>query len=187
MYLVPEWSPDDELPGLTSRQRHEVATTAVMLADWAHDATDEIGDQQIHATTATSLLSELPPCIWQQNLVWRRQMARTFDDLADDAQSGANPLPRCTGEEMALHIVLIKSARQHLDGELDHLLAAIPSPSERHRLDQPDGLSVRRLQRADPVRHCTRPDRRRPQPGTGVLVHRIRRRRRPRSSARIRR
>ncbi|MFD7008441.1 hypothetical protein [Rhodococcus jostii] len=125
MYVPDRWT-GDALPELRSRQRHAVATTAVILADWAYDDADEIGDRRIHAMTARSLLSELPPCTWHQNLGWRRQMARTFDDLAGDAQSGADPLPRCTGEEMALHIVLIKAAGQHLDGEPDHLLGAIP-------------------------------------------------------------
>ncbi|MFM9700986.1 hypothetical protein [Streptomyces europaeiscabiei] len=41
---------------------------------------------------------------WHQDGSWRRQMARAFDDLAADCSSNAEVEPRCTGEEMALHL-----------------------------------------------------------------------------------
>jgi hypothetical protein len=37
---------------------------------------------------------------------WWRAQARCFDDLAAEAESGTDPQPRCTGEEMALHLIL---------------------------------------------------------------------------------
>jgi hypothetical protein len=127
MYQVPAQPPTDDIPRLTPRQRRAVATTATMLADRAYDDIDTLGEQRIQEMMAQSLLSELPPCTWDHNTRRRRQMARAFDDLAADARCGADPQPTCTGEEMALHIVLVTAAGQHLDGELDHLLNEIPA------------------------------------------------------------
>ncbi|MEV7239120.1 hypothetical protein AB0N06_36070 [Streptomyces sp. NPDC051020] len=39
-----------------------------------------------------------------QNGHWRRQMARTRDDLTDDLTRAADVEPRSTGEVMALHV-----------------------------------------------------------------------------------
>lgn len=40
---------------------------------------------------------------------WRRQVARAFDDLAADLAAGVEVVPRCTGEEMALHLGIARA------------------------------------------------------------------------------
>ena len=50
------------------------------------------------------VLGSLPPITFHQDQQWRRQMARCFDDLAADLAETRAVRPRCTGEEMALHL-----------------------------------------------------------------------------------
>lgn len=53
-----------------------------------------------------SFLLELPAICDGQGAAWRLAMVRSFDDLADDLRSGRAPLPRCTAEELAFHLML---------------------------------------------------------------------------------
>lgn len=50
------------------------------------------------------VLGSLPPITFHQDPLWRRQMARCFDDLAADLAETGTVRPLCTGEEMALHL-----------------------------------------------------------------------------------
>lgn len=56
------------------------------------------------------VFAELPAQTWSMSISWRREMIRCFDDLADDIKGGSVPYPRCTGEEMALHLALEHAA-----------------------------------------------------------------------------
>ncbi|MBF9073908.1 hypothetical protein [Streptacidiphilus fuscans] len=59
---------------------------------------EEVGEWEVFA--------RLPRTTWAMDRAWRRQMARAFDDLADDLDQGRWPQPACTAEEMALHLAI---------------------------------------------------------------------------------
>ncbi|MGW4517946.1 hypothetical protein ACWEO4_39735 [Streptomyces sp. NPDC004393] len=63
-----------------------------------------------------SFLLELPALCDGQNAAWRLAMVRAVDDLADDLRAGRAPLPRCTAEELAFHLV-----RREAEVLLDYL------------------------------------------------------------------
>lgn len=53
-----------------------------------------------------SFLMELPSICDGQGAAWRLAMVRAVDDLGDDLRAGRAPLPRCTAEELAFHLML---------------------------------------------------------------------------------
>ncbi|MGW0950012.1 hypothetical protein ACWD4O_46880 [Streptomyces sp. NPDC002623] len=67
-----------------------------------------LGDQPAQRSTG-GLFGSLPRVTWHQDGLWRRQMARSFDDLAADCSSSAEVEPRSTGEEMALHLGIARA------------------------------------------------------------------------------
>lgn len=121
MYLVPAPDDDDaddgfgedfdenfdpDAPTLTPRQCHVVAQVAREFADTVFADTHLLGDRPVQPSSDAVVLAEFPECTWAQDATWRRTMARAFDDLAADAAAGTDPEPRCTGEEMALHLII---------------------------------------------------------------------------------
>ncbi|WP_235214856.1 hypothetical protein [Rhodococcus opacus] len=86
-----------------------------------------LAGREIDNAGAGSVLAELPPCTWTCGSRWRRRLAQAFDDLAADVAAGAGPEPTCTGEQMALHIIVVTAAGRHLDGDLDDLLRDVPA------------------------------------------------------------
>ncbi|MGW1604606.1 tetratricopeptide repeat protein [Streptomyces eurythermus] len=80
-------------------------------ADMAADGLRELQDRPVTARDwGFGCFDQLPSQTWDQGLEWRRRMIRAFDDLAADIREGRVPLPRCTGEEMALHLALEHAA-----------------------------------------------------------------------------
>lgn len=63
-----------------------------------------------------SFLGLLPPCCDDLSAAWRLAMVRAVADLAEDLRAGRAPLPRCTAEEIALHLILVEA-----EVLLDHL------------------------------------------------------------------
>ncbi|MER0445751.1 hypothetical protein ABR738_14470 [Streptomyces sp. Edi4] len=61
-----------------------------------------------------SFLLQLPPLCDGQSAAWRLAMVRAVENLADDLRSGRAPLPTCTAEELAFHLIL-SEARTVLD------------------------------------------------------------------------
>uniref|UniRef100_UPI003F490736 hypothetical protein n=1 Tax=Amycolatopsis sp. CA-096443 TaxID=3239919 RepID=UPI003F490736 len=85
-----------------------------------------------------TFFGQLPPLCDRQNAAWRMAMVRAVLDLRDDLLAGRAPLPRCTGEEVALHLIMHHA--EHLLDLLDdeELAAARGLPSRaaytaRHR------------------------------------------------------
>jgi hypothetical protein len=91
---------------LTPRQRRFVEVAAWTLADDVYDAIEELATIGDFASQDISVLSVFPPCTWTQSVTWWRQQARCFDDLATETSGAVDPDPRCTGEEMALHLIV---------------------------------------------------------------------------------
>ena len=90
----------------------------------------------------------LPRLTWKQDLQWRRQMARAFDDLVDDLEAGGYPLPRCCAEEAALHLALEEAGDTTAELSSDLLVDAVQGLPERPD-DFPSRLCARN---ASPVR-----------------------------------
>lgn len=52
------------------------------------------------------VLQLLPPQTFRQEQAWRQQLLDAVLRLCDDTERWGAPVPRCTGEEMALHLIL---------------------------------------------------------------------------------
>jgi len=74
-----------------------------------------------------------PPLTLAQDSTWRRQMARTFDDLAADLAVGTGVEPRSTGEEMALHLGIARAGA--LTRNRPRLVAEAVAGMPEHRGD----------------------------------------------------
>lgn len=82
-----------------------LATTAHQIAVEIRTAADALG------TAAASrgqrhILAALPASTYDQSRFWRYQFADCALRLAEDTERWGAPVPRCTGEEMALHLIL---------------------------------------------------------------------------------
>ncbi|MGW1562873.1 hypothetical protein ACWCQ1_41185 [Streptomyces sp. NPDC002144] len=106
-----DWDEDDDEEGeevLTARTRAVLQLALQQLSEQAWQEVAALGDQPVERN-AGGLFGALPRLTWHQSSTWRRQMARTFDDLAADCTSGGAVEPRCTGEEMALHLGIARA------------------------------------------------------------------------------
>ncbi|MFF0465680.1 hypothetical protein [Streptomyces mexicanus] len=108
--LSEDWDEDDDEGEeiLTPRTRAVLCLALQQLSAQAWQEVATLGDQPAQRT-AGGLFGSLPRVTWRQNASWRRQMARAFDDLAADCASGTDVEPRCTGEEMALHLGIARA------------------------------------------------------------------------------
>ncbi|WP_186001693.1 hypothetical protein [Streptomyces sp. IB201691-2A2] len=59
---------------------------------------------------ASDVKATVTSCCFRGDGIWRRNMARSFDDLVADFSSEAGVEPRCTAEEMALHLGIARAA-----------------------------------------------------------------------------
>lgn len=82
----------------------------------AHEVAEAIrADADLLGTAAVSgdrlqVLAALPSCTFTQSRFWRYQLAECASRLASDSQQWGAPVPRCTGEEMVLHLILTRAA-----------------------------------------------------------------------------
>ncbi|WP_406723583.1 hypothetical protein WJ438_01290 [Streptomyces sp. GD-15H] len=107
--LSEDWDEeDDDGEVLTARTRAVLHLALQELSDQAWQEVSTLGDQPIQRG-ADGLFGSLPRVTWRQDGLWRRQMARAFDDLAADCSSAAEVEPRSTGEEMALHLGIARA------------------------------------------------------------------------------
>ncbi|MET8413045.1 hypothetical protein ABZV34_34145 [Streptomyces sp. NPDC005195] len=107
--LDEDWDEDDEGEEvLTARTRAVLHLALRELADQGWHEVSVLGKQPA-ARSAGGLFGGLPRVTWHQDGSWRRQLARTFDDLAADCTAGTGVEPRCTGEEMALHLGIARA------------------------------------------------------------------------------
>lgn len=101
-----EECPNCEAFQLTPRTAAVLWRVAGVLGDNAYDDVVNNGDEAVTDTGDWSLFHRYPRLTFAQDAVWRRQAARSFDDLSDDLEAGAWPRPTCPGEEMALHRIV---------------------------------------------------------------------------------
>ncbi|MFF4059491.1 tetratricopeptide repeat protein [Streptomyces sp. NPDC001668] len=103
---------DETTPWRPSPRTLRVLEAALEIeADMAAEGLKELQDRPITTSDwVIGCFDVLPAQTWNQSLVWRQQMIRAFDDLAQDIREGRPPRPRSTGEEMALHLALERAA-----------------------------------------------------------------------------
>lgn len=82
-------------------------SAAQTLSDEGSQDVDEHGDDPCRGEGDWVLFDLYPKLTWQEEAVWRRQAARSYDDLAGDLKAGQWPTPTCPGEEMTLHLMLL--------------------------------------------------------------------------------
>jgi hypothetical protein len=99
---------DEEYVVLTARTSAVLRLALEQLSAQAWQEVAELGGERI-ARGAGGLFGSLPPVTLSQDRQWRRQMARTFEDLAAELALGAGVEPRSTGEEMALHLAIARA------------------------------------------------------------------------------
>jgi len=124
-----EDTPDWQLAGRTA------AVLRLALQELSDQAWQEVSalDSEVLKPRAAGLFARLPRITFHQARPWRRQMARCFDDLAADIEAGQWPLPRCTGEEMALHLAIAQAKR--LPRDRPHRVAQAVADHPRHADD----------------------------------------------------
>ncbi|MGW7072584.1 hypothetical protein ACWGII_29660 [Streptomyces sp. NPDC054855] len=99
-----EWEDDEDgHQVLTARTAVVLCLALSALSKQAWQEVAALGDEPLRRG-AGGLFGALPPVTLGRDGRWRRHMARAFDDLAADLIAGAEVKPRCTGEEMALHL-----------------------------------------------------------------------------------
>lgn len=101
---------------LTPRTADMLRTALANLSDEAHNDVDEHGDEPVSGSNSSdwSFFDRLPRITWGMGAEWRRQVGHACEDLARDLAAGEWPQPRCTAEEMALHLAL-KDAPGYLE------------------------------------------------------------------------
>ncbi|MFJ6353586.1 hypothetical protein ACIQKB_29610 [Streptomyces sp. NPDC092046] len=104
------WSP-------TLRTLKVLEAALDICCDMTYDAIEDLGGRAIKPKRSDYPLDRLPSQTWRQSRKWRRRFARCHDDLANDIRAGGLPRPRCTGEEMALHLALESASAMTCDEE----------------------------------------------------------------------
>jgi hypothetical protein len=92
---------------LTARQAMALAVQTEIWAHMARDQGTDLGDRELDLTD--SCIAEELPRVAQRHLadpVWAVQLMHAFHLITARLKAGEIPYPRCTAEEMALHIAL---------------------------------------------------------------------------------
>lgn len=123
---------DDEfgeiLATISDRQSSLIAVAAddIAAAIRADDATLGSAAVAEHTHGRLQVLQTLPAITFGQSRLWRCQLAAAAERLAADTRLWGAPIPRCTGEEMVLHLILRRAQaaarpRQVRPGSWDEL------------------------------------------------------------------
>ncbi|MFC3897982.1 hypothetical protein ACFOWZ_41500 [Lentzea rhizosphaerae] len=101
---------------VTPRTAAVLWTMGALLADQAFDDVIAHGDDPVGSAGLWMVFDAFPRITWRQDAIWRRQAARSFDDLRADLADGRWPQPSCAAEEMALHLMLTTAQAAVTDG-----------------------------------------------------------------------
>ncbi|MDA3627106.1 hypothetical protein OU415_16800 [Saccharopolyspora sp. WRP15-2] len=77
-----------------------------ILIDQLIDDLKEHGDKPVLDPFQWMAFHLLPNTTWAMDKVWRARFIHSCIDLQGDLASGREPYPRCTAEEMALHLAI---------------------------------------------------------------------------------
>jgi hypothetical protein len=74
--------------------------------------TDLLGTAAVDDSNRDDLrvLGALPPQTFRQSQLWRHQLGEAATRLGEDTTRWGAPVPRCTAEEMVLHLILRRAA-----------------------------------------------------------------------------
>lgn len=142
---LPDAADDDELALLetdeeyteiveliSARQATLIANAADEIAAAIRSDADILDSAPITQLNSGQLevLATLPAITFEQSRLWRYQLAAAADRLAADTRLWGAPIPRCTGEEMVLHLILRRAQssarpRQVRRGSWDQLSEAL--------------------------------------------------------------
>lgn len=89
-----------------------IAAAGESLAAQIRAEADVLGTAPITADNChqVPVLGSIPRQTFSESLLWRYQLAQAAARLAADTRRWGAPIPRCTGEEMALHLILHRAA-----------------------------------------------------------------------------
>lgn len=122
---------------LSPRMAAALRWAAAITADDAYDDIENHGDEPVPDNGWDwSLFDTYPHVTWAETVEWRRQAARAYDDLATDIDNGIWPLPRCSGEELALHTLLARLRDWTSDREAFPTLSEELAPLPPHPDDE---------------------------------------------------
>lgn len=92
---------------LTPRTADLLHGALSLLADEAHDEVETHGSTPVTGPSVSRyVFDRLPRLTWNMSAEWRRRFAHACEDLAADLDRGDWPIPRCTAEELALHLAI---------------------------------------------------------------------------------
>lgn len=91
------------------RRAQALAVAAYEIAEQIRTDADLL-DTEAVSGQQLQVLAALPPCTFTQSRFWRYQLAECATRLANDTRQWGAPVPRCTGEEMVLHLILTRAA-----------------------------------------------------------------------------
>lgn len=126
------WSEEDDEGVLTARTIAVLRLSGEELSALTWQEVAALGDEPL-SRGAGGVFGQLPAITLRCDGQWRRQMARAFDDLASDLQAAGENWagPRCTGEEMALHLMIdrARSITANRPNAVRALVADLPQNS----------------------------------------------------------
>ncbi|WP_293003105.1 hypothetical protein [Mycobacterium sp.] len=101
-----------EIIATVGPRRCHIVAAAEQLAIAIRAEADQLDTAPIDAANQRefAVLGSLPPQTFTQSRLWRYQLANAAEVLAGDTRRWGAPVPRCTGEEMMLHLILRRAA-----------------------------------------------------------------------------
>lgn len=94
------------------RRREQIIAAARQVAEDVRADAELLGADRVDRRNEGQLrvLGLLPAQTFGQSRFWRHQFALAAERLCEDTQRWGAPVPRCSGEEMALHLILRRAA-----------------------------------------------------------------------------
>ena len=117
---------------LTPRMAAALQWAATVTADEAYHDIEIHGDEPVSQAAGWFVFPMYPRSTWTETAEWRRRIARTYHDLADDVDAGLRPRPHCLAEELALYILLVRLKNRQFDTEVAPTLCKELAPLARH-------------------------------------------------------
>lgn len=103
----------DVVAQVNARQQAWISSAGDAVARSVYADADLLGTLAIDERNRNYLevLDTLPAVTFRESQLWRYQLGHAAQRLADDTRRWGAPIPRCTGEEMMLHVILQRAMR----------------------------------------------------------------------------
>lgn len=115
--LFPPHDLNGEMWQLAPRTAALLHTALNLLAEFIRSDVERNGEQPVSEDGPETwyALDRLPRVTWHQPSAWRQELAGRARALADDLAHGQMPVPRCTAEEMLLHLAIEDAEGDDID------------------------------------------------------------------------